>query len=958
MKGTIVGFSRPDQKHTSLEEQLIEWTYVTAVIILYVAGNGLFHITVCLEGHTSGGVAVHKKGKFMLIDGHSLLHRAFHALPTMTTSSGMHTNAVYGFATMLNRLLDDEQPDYVVVAFDCAAPTFRHAAFEAYKATRPSMAEELRTQIPIVHELVEAHNIGSSQLEGYEADDILGTLARQAHEAGCPVVIVTGDKDALQLVRPGIEVLITRRGITDMERFNPELVQKTMGVTPQQVPDWKALVGDKSDNIPGVAGIGAKTATKLLQEHASLEELLDKAATLPGRAGEALRRHRDTAVLSKALATIETEVPIAIDWDASERKSPQVAKLTDLFMKLEARSLLDQLHRRLGIEDQGSARPQQLSLPGEIVTVDSQQACELPHTFVGKGEWVRHASSLQEPISFLVLSVSDGGLAYTASDRERFLWGDASDPSEFLAFLVSGRGMHTHDLKSQLLAMAKAGGTLPQPADMQAIDDLFLASYLVNPSQGDHSLADIATRHGLEWSSALSDPIWDFAESPEQSLFAVQQYHNLLRTVQPALTEALTDRALEGLYRDLEIPLTVVLAHMEREGVRVDRQRLAEMSKEMAAEIAQLTDAIYSAAGGEFNINSPKQLAAILFDRLQLPVVRSTKTGRSTSAEVLEELADYHELPGLVLDYRQLVKLTGTYVDALPTQINEQTGRIHTTFNQAIAATGRLSSTHPNLQNIPIRTAMGRQIRSCFVPERQDALLISADYSQIELRVLAHLSGDENLVAAFGEGADIHTKTAAEVFGVSFLEVTPEMRSAAKAINFGIVYGISSFGLARGTGLTRKEAQAYIDSYFERYPGVKLYMQETVAEAHSRGYVTTILGRRRYLPAIRSRRWQERSFAERTAMNTPIQGSAADIIKLAMLKIHSRLESEGLGTRMLLQVHDELVFEAPKDEVHEATALIREEMETAYPLRVPLAVDIGAGPNWLDTGEIPHAGTS
>ncbi|NLN20056.1 MAG: DNA polymerase I [Firmicutes bacterium] len=878
----------------------------------------------------------------MLIDGHSLLHRAFYALPTMTTSSGLPTNAVYGFATMLNRLLEDEQPDYVTVAFDCAAPTFRHDAFADYKATRPAMAEELRVQIPLVHELVEAYNLNSHLLEGYEADDIIGTLAFQAREAGCSVVIVTGDKDALQLVRAGIDVLITKRGITDMERFTPEVVLKTMGITPEQIPDWKALVGDKSDNIPGVAGIGAKTATRLLQEYPSLEDILATADTLPGRAGQALRNHRDTAILSKNLATIETQAPIAIDWEAAQFRPPHVDRLTDLFTRLEARSLLNQLHRRFGVEDPESDTPRQLSLekmveekPQRVVRVDN-------------GDWLEATSVLQDPICFFIVPAADNSLLFTVSDAAHFLWGISDTPSEFMAFVTSGRRLYTHDLKSQLTMVAEAGESIPEPADVQTIDDLMLASYLTDPAQ-DHSLAGMAELHGIEIPAVPSD-----ASNTADTARIIQRHHHLLRTVHPSLLRTLADRQLDSLFRDVEMPLSVILAHMERAGIRVDRQRLAEMSKEMSAEIAQLTDAIYRAAGVEFNINSPKQLAEILFDRLQLPTIRSTKTGRSTSAEVLEELTDYHELPGLILDYRQLVKLTNTYIDALPTQIDERTGRIHTTFNQAITATGRLSSTHPNLQNIPIRTALGRQIRSCFVPE-EGALLISADYSQIELRVLAHLSGDENLITAFLENVDIHTKTAAEVFEIPPESVTPEMRNAAKAINFGIVYGISSFGLARGTGLTRQQAQTYIDNYFKRYPRVKLHMEESVAMARTKGYVTTILGRRRYLPAIKSRRWHERSFAERTAMNTPIQGSAADIIKLAMIKVYSRLAAEGLQTRMLLQVHDELVFEAPRDEVEKAATIIREEMESAFPLRVPLAVAVEAGPNWLDTKEIRYA---
>ncbi len=526
--------------------------------------------------------------------------------------------------------------------------------------------------------------------------------------------------------------------------------------------------------------------------------------------------------------------------------------------------------------------------------------------------------------------------------------GPTDDYTDYARLLASGRPFCTHDLKMQLVVASRRGGPPPVEDNWPNADDLLLIAYLLNPAQGDHSLADVAIKEGI---GVLPPLAGDEADKPA----GLVGRHQALRAGLTNLRPRLAADGLESLYRDVEMPLSLVLARMELAGIAVDRTRLASMSAEMNTDITRLTEEIYELAGLEFNLNSPKQLADVLFGKLGLPVSKSTKTGPSTAADVLEELAQEHAVPQLILDYRQLAKLKGTYVDALPLLIHPETGRVHTTFNQAVTATGRLSSTNPNLQNIPVRTALGKQIRSAFVPGKPGWVLLAADYSQIELRVLAHLSGDANLLAAFHSGADIHAKTAAEVFGVDPTAVSPAMRSAAKAINFGIVYGISSFGLARGTGLSRKAAQAYIDSYFHRYAGVKEYMEKTVAEARTAGYVTTLLGRRRYLPDLHSRKWPERSFAERTAMNTPIQGSAADIIKLAMLQVDKRLRQAGLETRLLLQVHDELVLEGPQEELADAAAIIKEAMEKACALSVPLAVDVGAGPNWLDTEELTHA---
>jgi DNA polymerase-1 len=905
-------------------------------------------------------------GKLLLIDGNSLMHRAFHALPTMTTSTGQHTNAVYGFTTMLMRLLEEEQPAGVAVAFDRAAPTFRHLAYDDYKVQRPPMAEELASQIPLIRELVQAFELPIVEIDGYEADDVLGTLAVRGQQVGYQVVIVTGDKDALQLVQEGITVLITRKGISEMDNYGPKEVEERFGIQPTQVVDFKALMGDPSDNIPGVSGIGEKTATKLLQQYHDLATILTQADQIKGKVGEALRTQQEVAKLSQELATIITNVPVDVDLESLRWYAPNLERATQFFKQIESVSLLRQFEKRFGTKPDLSV--QGAGLPGLSNQQEEPLAEEAPSLFANPAfspvaqpyhfrvvetpdAFTAACDQLPEPL-YVVAAIESASvmtqktnLFAVAHDQECVVGGPAVAEA-YVGLLRSGKHVVGHNLKQQIVGAALRGVTLPNPEDVNQLDDLQLASYLVNPTQGDHSLTDLALQHGyappVDWPKGLTDiahPSW---------YEPLQQRLDIIKAAEANLRKRLKEDGLEPLYRNLEMPLLAVLTHMEATGVRVDKEQLAVMSKELASDLKRLTQEIYAAAGTEFNINSPKQLADILFNRLKLPVLMKTKSGPSTAAQVLEELAGEHALPGLLLDYRKLTKLTGTYIDALPQVINPQTGRIHTTFHQTIAATGRLSSADPNLQNIPVRSALGRQVRSAFVASNPDAVLISADYSQIELRVLAHLSGDDNLIQAFVADADIHTKTAAEVFGVEQQNVTPEMRNDAKAINFGIVYGISSFGLARGTGLTRAKAQEYINGYFARYPRVKAYMEEMVALGRAQGYVTTILGRRRYLPELSSRRWQERSFAERTAMNTPIQGSAADIIKLAMVRVHTRLRDAGLDAQMVLQVHDELVVDTPREQLDETVAIVREELENAYQLKVPLKVDVSVGTNWLD----------
>lgn len=883
----------------------------------------------------------HVGRKFMLIDGHSLLHRAFYALPTMTSSTGEHTNAVYGFATMLMKVLSDEQPDYIVVAFDKETPTFRHEQYADYKAHRPKMADELRSQIPLVKELVQAFNISICELDGYEADDIIGTLAKQAETENLFTVIVTGDKDALQLVSPDVQVLITLRGISNMDRYDEKMVKQKIGITPPQVVDLKALMGDKSDNIPGVVGIGEKTALNLLATYETVDNVLAHADEIAGKVGERIRTHADDARLSWQLARIDTNVPIKVDWPEFQLQKPDAHSLAQLCTKLEMRGLLTQIHKRYHADVQAVA--QQALLP-----VDDVRPLQLQQ--VQRESWQTAIDNLSDPLT--VLAVFDEKdtqhlrpVMVSVAGGEQMVYADGGCFDLYCRLLQGTRPLRSHDLKTQLVAVGQRSDDIS--ANVKQVDDLMLMSYLCHPEQGDHSLADLAIKCGIGVLPPMD------AAAPDPASLAIR--HQVLQAAAPALTTKLKENDLQKLYCEVELPLTRVLARMELAGITIDPECLATMSQEMANDIERLTESIYELANEKFNINSPKQLAEVLFNKLGLPVKKSTKTGPSTSADVLEELAMEHEVAQQVIDYRQLMKLKGTYVDALPALINKSTGRLHTTFNQAVTATGRLSSTNPNLQNIPVRTALGRQIRRAFLPGKPDWVLLSADYSQIELRVLAHLSGDENLITAFRAGADIHTKTASEVFEVDPEKVTSEMRSAAKAINFGIVYGISSFGLAKGTGLTRQAAQSYIDNYFRRYAGVKRYMEETVAIARSQGYVTTVLGRRRYLPDLHSRKWPQRSFAERTAMNTPIQGSAADIIKLAMLRVESKLNEAGLHSQMLLQVHDELVLEVPQSELMATAKIVRTAMEGAYELVVPLSVSIGAGPNWLDIKELKDA---
>lgn len=848
-----------------------------------------------------------------LLDGNSLINRAFYALPPLTSRRGEPTNAVYGLTMMLLRLLEDYQPDQLLVAFDLSGPTFRHEQFEDYKAHRKPMPDDLRSQIPLMKELLDKLGIQRLELAGFEADDLIGTAAKQAERQGYRVYIVTGDRDAFQLISPQTTVLFTKRGITETEVVDEEALRSRYGLTPQQVIDLKGLMGDSSDNIPGVPGVGEKTAMKLLESYGSLEEVYAHLDEIKGKLQERLREFKDQAFLSRELATIRCAAPIKLDL---EKKLPRdEAGVREMFQELDFKSLLERLPQ---VE---TSAPQAAAVAGAAWDLSLRQ--------VHSGNWEEFVGRLE--------AVQEIYLNY-AGERQQLLallgeetWAVPKElleqSRESLVPILAARKIYAVGGKDVLHLLGP-----DSPAGVAF--DLELALYCLDPEKR----WDLdSTAHYFQIQAPPVDE-----KTMEYQVAALQ----LLRSAAPLVEHRLQSDGLWFLYQEIELPLARVLAAMEAQGILVDPAKLRTISQDLQADMDRLTELIYAEAGEEFNINSPKQLGAILFDKLGLPVLKRTKTGPSTSAEVLEELSD-HPIVAYVLEYRQVAKLKSTYADALGELISPVTGRVHTTFNQTVTATGRLSSTHPNLQNIPVRTEAGRRIREAFVvPE--GCYLVSADYSQIELRLLAHLSQDEVLLEAFRSGADIHIQTASEVFGVPRDQVTEEQRSAAKAINFGIVYGISSFGLAKGINLTRAQAQQYIDSYFLRYPRVKQFLDGAVERGKKEGFVTTLFGRRRYLPNLKSRNFALRSFAARTAMNSPIQGSAADIIKLAMLKVYRSLKDAGLQSKLLLQVHDELVLEVPEQELQAVAELLKREMEQVWELDVPLLVDVYYGRNWRD----------
>lgn len=907
--------------------------------------------------------------KLVLIDGHSILNRAFFGLPDLTNSEGIHTNAVYGFLNILFKILEEEKPDYLTVAFDVHAPTFRHKMFDGYKGTRKPMAEELRQQVPLMKEMLRAMGINIVEMEGFEADDILGTLSVLGERSGMEVSIVSGDRDLLQLATEHVMIRIpkTKKTGTEIENYHAAEVKERYLVTPKEFIDVKALMGDTSDNIPGVPSIGEKTATELIAQYGSIENAHAHVDEFKRKAVAAkLTEFWDQAVMSKTLATIITDAPVSFSFE--DAKLPSIASLYTeeaflLCKRLDFKNLLG----RFQVE-----APKQKAEEHFVCVTDSALAEDI---FAKIGE---------RPVAFFFVadkSAPEGwmGLSIAFSEEDIYFFpcvGESAVLREPLVTWIQQQitRMSLSQEKGRLLA-GKYFAVTPDvkqalaffdPMNGRAVSsnwedylairagffDTTIAAYLLNPLSSEYPYGDIAkSLLGLmvpskeELLGKLS-PMEAYAQNTDKLTQWACMESYIAWKAAPALWEKLTELGMDELFAGLEMPTAFVLSDMEKEGIHMDAEALRAYGQKLSVSLSELEQKIYGEAGESFNINSPKQLGAILFEKLLLPNGKKTKTGYSTSAEVLEKLAPDYPIVADILQYRQLAKLKSTYADGLPQYVRED-GKIHTTFNQTVTATGRLSSTDPNLQNIPIRIELGKLIRQVFYPA-DGSLFVDSDYSQIELRVLAHMSGDETMISAFAQNEDIHRITASQVFGVPFEEVTPLQRRNAKAVNFGIVYGISAFGLSQDLDIGRKEAQDYIDSYFATYPKIKQFLDRTVSEAKEKGYTATLFGRIRPIPELSSSNFMQRQFGERVAMNSPIQGTAADIIKIAMIRVHDRLMREGLQSRLILQVHDELLIETKEEEKDCVIALLEEEMRGAVSLSVAMEVGTETGMNWYD----------
>lgn len=872
--------------------------------------------------------------KIVLIDGHSILNRAFFGVPPLTNSEGLHTNAVYGFLNIMFKILDEEKPDYLTVAFDRSEPTFRHQMFDAYKGTRKPMAQELREQVPVMKEVLLAMGIKIVEMPGYEADDLLGTIAGMAEVQGMDVSIISGDRDLLQLATEKVKIRIpkTKRTGTEIEDYYAADVVERYQVTPKEFIDVKALMGDSSDNIPGVPGIGEKTATNLIVAYKSIESAYAHLEEItPKRAKTNLEEHYDMAQMSKTLATIEVHVPIEFDMEA--------AKLTDLYTP-EAYVYMKRLEFKNML-----AR-----FSDDMSQNDLEKYFHVYHELDEIQNFFDGFSAKEAAVSFFEAAGTVYGLAVAKSNQN-------------VVYLTCGGFVTEGYLEEQVQKLCDGLDTLITP-DLKGLlkhvrvpetkncIDTTIAAYLLNPLKNEYTYDDLARDIlGLMVPSKLDLlgklKIKKAAEEKPEALELMACYEAYACiAAKNQLLEQLEDHGMKKLYDEIEMPLVYVLADMEKEGVRAEKAELEAYGAQLTGRISELETSIYEKAGETFNINSPKQLGVILFEKLQMPNGKKTKTGYSTAADVLERLAPDYPIVSEILEYRQLTKLKSTYADGLALCIAPD-GRIHSTFNQTITATGRISSTEPNLQNIPIRMELGRLIRKVFVP-KEGYVFIDADYSQIELRVLAHMSGDQNLIAAYQHAEDIHRITASQVFHTPLEEVTDLQRRNAKAVNFGIVYGISSFGLSQDLSITRKEAEGYIASYFETYPGIKIFLDRLVTDAKEKGYAETMFGRRRPVPELASSNFMQRSFGERIAMNSPIQGTAADIIKIAMIRVKQRLEREQLKSKLILQVHDELLIEAAADEEEYVKTLLAEEMRHAADLAVTLEVDVKSGRNWFE----------
>lgn len=864
-----------------------------------------------------------------VIDGNSLMHRAYHAVPpTMTAPDGTPTNAAFGFLSMLLKFIEMEQPDALVCAFDKGRPKFRMEALEQYKAQRPPMDEELKAQFPVIENLLAAMNVPVVALPGWEGDDILGTVAARDEELGYRTLLVTGDKDAYQLASDLTKIVTTKRGITDVVIYGPEEVEERYGVTPDQFTDFLGLKGDKADNIPGVPGIGDKKAASMLQAYGNLEGIYANLDKFKGKQLENLTNYKDDAFLSRQVATIVRDADFELDLESISFPNFNVEQVTEAFTDVR---MMAHLAKILKLQGSEAASIDLGSWDNFIEGDEAKAAIELP----AEG-YVPVAWALDPQASLfgdgLTLAVNLGDSTALFHDEEA---------KEALAFLVREREIATADAKSLLQVVFPADTAQDSLVSRgEILDarmfDVALAAYVADSNNGAATLNALMERYA---GAVLPD------EKDPQKQVALQAA--AIGALVDPLAQELEKEGARKVYDDIDLPLVGVLACMERTGAALDVDHLKALNESTGAEVDRLRAAIYASAGHEFNVDSPKQLSEVLFDELGLTPKKKTRSGYSTNASVLKELTEEHELPGLMLEYREYAKIKSTYIDALP-RMRAEDGRVHTSFNEMVTTTGRLSSSDPNLQNIPVRTDFGRQIRTCFVPLGEGEVFVSADYSQIELRLLAHLSGDEHLIASFNSGEDSHASTASRVFGVPMDDVTPQMRSRAKAVNFGIVYGQQAYGLSQSLHIPFYEAKEMIDRYFEVHPGVRTYLDDVVAQAHKDGYAVTLFGRRRYIPELKAKNAAQRGFGERTAMNHPMQGTAADIIKLAMRQVQDELVARDLGARLMLQVHDELDLSVPESEVEEVSDLLTSVMESVVELSVPLLVDVSAGANWAE----------
>lgn len=878
--------------------------------------------------------------KLVLIDGHSILNRAFYGVPDLTNGEGLHTNAIYGFLNILFKILDEEQADYLAVAFDVHAPTFRHEMYEAYKGTRKPMPEELRQQVPVMKQVLQAMNIQIMERAGLEADDILGTLAKRAEAEGMEVSLVSGDRDLLQIATDRIKIRIpkTKFGKTEVEDYYAADVLAAYQVTPLQFIHLKALMGDTSDNIPGVPKVGEKTATSLMVTYGSLENIYANIDNIDKKSiRESLRDNKDLADLSLALATIKTDCDITLDYEAAKAEGYYTPEAYQLFKKLELKNIIKRF------ESQGAQ---------DAVTVQNAQPVQVADDLESFKKVL--AKAAKGTLAGLQLAIQDGelyGVAVALSEEDTYffyasaLGGDAAEElGELLKDFSSCHRISTCDIKRQY--------TYLYQESTENYFDILIAAYLLNPLKNDYDAENIASEHLDRILPGVSEV---FGKKTVAEMLVIEPekvsafYGNRARVVLQAekvLREKLAESGMLKLMEEVEMPLSLVLHDMEQEGIQVRREELRAYGEALTGRIAELEKGIHTQAGVAFNINSPKQLGEILFEKMEIPGGKKTKTGYSTAADVLEKLAADYPIVKDILEYRTLTKLKSTYADGLAVYIGEDE-RIHTSFNQTITATGRISSTEPNLQNIPMRMELGRRIRKVFVP-KVGCVFMDADYSQIELRVLAHMSGDEQLIAAYRQEQDIHRITASQVFHTPFEEVTDLQRRNAKAVNFGIVYGISSFGLSQDLSISRKEAQGYIEQYFATYPGVKKFLDKLVEDGKNQGYIETMFGRRRPIPELSSSNFMQRSFGERIAMNSPIQGTAADIIKIAMIQVWKALKEQGLRSRLILQVHDELLIETYEDEIEQVRTILESNMKAAADLSVSLEVDLHTGATWYD----------